>query len=394
MTSSGEKKVQSATAMNTATTEYKQQTQSAIQTLYNISQHEIMTPSVGDAYSVSRDPHLRLRRTLTPSLNVGIPKYAEAQFMLSKEETCGKRISLEFCVDFNNNATTTKKKCNFTMDGYAFGAPESEANVRIVTLHGISPGVSRIRWHKLGERYNTIYKEGNKNRRKKKVRFVCLDWHSIDRSVDDDSNTEFLTCLPKHIMDVSSSPSDVEEFAVLHATKDRQDWLRGFAKAVENGACPRTFNDGSRILRSVIEEGLHWGTSSDTQFILAVKSWSGGLGMRMLADIGRRSCDDDDSFAKNIQGAIIMHPGCFDKGDLQDAMSSGVVKCALMCWAKDDPLVPYPMAQMYLDAAGSNGNDDKIKLCTYEKGGHHNFDGTESLPNFDDEVVDWVEKLP
>ena len=40
MTSSGEKKVQSATAMNTATTEYKQQTQSAIQTLYNISQHE------------------------------------------------------------------------------------------------------------------------------------------------------------------------------------------------------------------------------------------------------------------------------------------------------------------------------------------------------------------
>src|SRR5210317_391543 len=93
-----EKKVGSATIMNTATKEYRDQTQAAIQNLYNVSKTEVMTPSVGDAYSVERDPHLRLRRTLTPSLNLGIKKYAEAQFMLSSKfsETMGKRESLEF----------------------------------------------------------------------------------------------------------------------------------------------------------------------------------------------------------------------------------------------------------------------------------------------------------
>ena len=59
------------------------QTQALIQSLYHVSTSEFLTPSAGDAYSVKRDPHLRLRRTLTPSLNVGIPKYTDAQFMLS-----------------------------------------------------------------------------------------------------------------------------------------------------------------------------------------------------------------------------------------------------------------------------------------------------------------------
>ena len=382
-----EKKVGSATVMNTATKEYKDQTQAAIQNLYNVSKTEVMTPSVGDAYSVERDPHLRLRRTLTPSLNLGIPKYAEAQFMLSSKfsETTGKRESLEFGAMLDGSSTVKR----FTMDGYAFGAPEHEADVRIVTLHGISPGVSRTRWHKLGERYNKIYAESDPS--KKKVRFVALDWHSIDRSVDDDSNTEFLTCLPKHMMEVSTT--DVEEIAQLHATKDRQDWYRGFAKAIEGGACPRGFEDGGKILRGVIEEGLGWG-KSNTPFILGIKSWSGGLGMRFLSQIHRSGSAVDRAFAGNIQGAIIMHPGCFDKKDIVDAMSSGIVKTSLMCWAKDDPLVPYSVAQMYLDAAGSNGKDSKVKLCTYESGGHHNFDGTEDLPNFDDSVIEWIDNLP
>jgi hypothetical protein len=380
-----EKKVGSATEMNTATHQYKDMTQSAIQTLYDISKSEVMTPSVGDAYSVPRDPHLRLRRTLTPSLNVGIPKYAEAQFMLSKGETSGKRISLEFSVHFDNE---TNKKY-FTMDGYAFGASESEADVRIVTLHGISCGVSRTRWHKLGEKYNQILAEASSSK-KKKVRFIALDWHSIDRSVDDDTNTEFLSCLPKHIIEVS--PCDVEEIAMLHDTPDRQEWHRNFAKAAK--VCPRTFTDGSKLLRGVIEEGLGWGTSNDTKFILGVKSWSGGLGMRLLSQLSRSKSETDRKFAKNIQGAIIMHPFFFDKSDIQEAMSSGVVKTALMCWALDDPLTPYKVSQMYLDAAGSNGNDDKIKLCTYECGGHHNFDGTEGLPNFDHTVIEWIDDLP
>ena len=84
----------------------------------------------------------------------------------------GKSASKKWRAVFKLNLTTRVRASQQKMDGYAFGAPESEANVRIVTLHGISPGVSRIRWHKLGERYNTIYKEGNKNNRKKKVRFV------------------------------------------------------------------------------------------------------------------------------------------------------------------------------------------------------------------------------
>ena len=138
---------------------------------------------------------------------------------------------------------------------------------------------------------------------------------------------------------------------------------------------------------------MGWG-KSNIPFILGIKSWSGGLGIRFLSQIYRGGSAEDQAFAGNIQGAIIMHPGCFDKKDIVDAMSSGIVKTALMCWAKDDPLVPYPVAQMYLDAADSNGNDDKVKLCTYESGGHHNFDGTEDLPNFDDSVIEWIDNLP
>lgn len=118
--------------------------------------------------------------------------------------------------------------------------------------------------------------------------------------------------------------------------------------------------------------------------------------MSMLAQISRdraTGTKGTSSFADNIQGAIIMHPGCFNKKDIVDVMSSGIIPTALMCWAKDDPLVPYGASAMYLDAASSNGNDAKVKLVTYESGGHHNYDGTGGLPNFDDEVICWIENL-
>ena len=120
--------------------EQDERTQEVIRALYDIGQSEFTTPSFGEAYPVSRDPHLRLRRTLTPSLNLGQPgpKYIEAQFMLSKEETSGKRLSLEFGVSFGGKTTSY-----FAMDAYEFGASEAEANVRVVTLHGMSPGASR-----------------------------------------------------------------------------------------------------------------------------------------------------------------------------------------------------------------------------------------------------------
>ena len=369
--------------------EQEKRNQEVIRALHDISQSEFMTPSFGEAYPVSRDPHLRLRRTLTPSLNMGLPgpKYIEAQFMLSKEDTSGKRMSLEFGVPFGG---TTRY---FAMDAFAFGASEAEANVRVVTLHGMSPGASRTRWHSLGERYNVIAKMASASSTKR-VRFVALDWHSIDRSVDDGANTEFLTCLPKHMMEMSSDDENLE-FAIQLFSEDRQEWAREFAKCTRDGTCPRTFDDGGRILRAVIEEGLGWG-GRDKPLVLGIKSWSGGLGMRMLAQCHRDRCTikgdgiTPSTFADNIMGVILMHPACYDISDIEDAMSSGMIPAALICWAKDDPMVPCKFSRFYLDAAGNT----EAKLVTYEKGGHHNFDGSEGLPNFDDDVIDWIENLP
>jgi len=381
--------------------ELERRTQSAIRSLHELSKVEYLTPSFGDPYAVSRDPHLRLRRTLAPSANVGIPKYAEAQFMLSREETTGRRVRLEFGVSFDGDdnggdANASSRKL-FTMDGYAFGATEDKADVRVVALHGISPGVSRTRWHRLGERYDAIAGSSSDGEKKtKKVRFVALDWHSIDRSVDDGTNTEFLTCLPKHIMETTSDESAMEEIVRMFDSEERREWCQKFSSAINGGICPRTFDDGGKILRSVIEEGLGWGTK-DKRVVLAIKSWSGGLGMRMLAQVHRGRASGGGgggtSFADNVQGAIIMHPACFDRRDIVDAMSYGVVPSALMCWARDDPLVPYGVSRMYVDAAARGRTE--LKLSTYERGGHHNFDGSDtSLPNFDDEVIEWIEGLP
>jgi hypothetical protein len=135
MTAAAEMKVGSATIMNNDTKEQHQQTQAIIQQLFNVSQTAFMTPSAGDTFAEARDPHLRLRRTLAPSLNVGIPKYAEAQFMISRKETDGKRTSLEFGVEFDG------KTKYFIMDAYVFGdvsqlyldAAGSDGNLKLIT---------------------------------------------------------------------------------------------------------------------------------------------------------------------------------------------------------------------------------------------------------------------
>ena len=237
MTTEEEKK-ENTTSIPTTPKEHEAVTQSCIKSLYDLSSSEILTPSSGEYYSVPRDPHLRLRRTLTPSLNVGIPKYTEAQFMLSKGETTGKRIKLHFGVNFDDDDGDITNKKQFTMDAYAWGASESEATVRIVTGHGISSGVSRLRWHKCGELYSSSTK----------VRFVALDWHSIDRDVDDETNSEFLTCLPKHIIDVppKDKGEDLEEIVQMFESEERREWLRKFCGAIAQGICPRSYDEIGR----------------------------------------------------------------------------------------------------------------------------------------------------
>lgn len=325
-----------------------------IAALYEASSTEVVQLSQGPV-SVKRDPHLRLRRTLTPSSpNVGLKKYKEAQFMI--DDSTGKRINLTFFVLGQE----------FQMDAYVWGASEDEAEQRMVTLHGISPGVSRTRWHTLGDR---IGKSTNKN----KLRFVALDWHSIDRT--DQPQEEFLTMLPKHMFSAPAKDSQEEILAMY--SDDRQEWARDFFAQIRE-SCPRSTKQGAEALRAVIEQGLGWGTA-EKPFILGVKSWSGGLGVSMLLDAARRK----DDFRKGIAGAVIMHPACYlDEADCATAVKDLPV---LMCWAKDDPMVPYLLSSRFLV-------HEKVKLVTMEEGGHANFDGTDDLPNFDDIVLTWLDE--
>jgi hypothetical protein len=314
---------------------------------------EVVQPSEGPPMTVKRDPHLRLRRTLTPSSPVrGLKKYTEAQFMI--QGSSGKRIKLFFSALGDS----------FQMDAYVWGAKEDEAEQRMVAVHGISPGVSRTRWHSLGER---IGKTMNK------TRFVALDWHSIDRT--DEPQDAFLTMLPKHIFSVPSN-SAAQEYIDLYP-KDRREWARGFFNQVEE-CCPRSYQQGAEALKAVIEDGLGWGVERKP-FILGVKSWSGGVGIKMLAEAARQG----GSFKENITGAVIMHPACFlDKDECRSAVKDIPV---LMCWAKDDQLVPYQLSSHFLV-------HDRVNLVAYDKGGHANFDGSNNLPNFDDDVITWLQK--
>eukprot|EP01047_Picozoa_sp_COSAG01_P083750 COSAG01_NODE_17662_length_1133_cov_1.137331_2_plen_173_part_00 len=101
---------------------------------------EVEVPSEGPAVTVKKDAHLRLRRTLTPASAQRGMKDEEAGFLITG--STGRRTSLKF--SWNGN--------DFQMDGYIWGATEAATTHRIVACHGVTPGISRTRFHQLGER--------------------------------------------------------------------------------------------------------------------------------------------------------------------------------------------------------------------------------------------------
>lgn len=335
---------------------------------------EVLQNSNGPPLTYERDPHLRLRRTMTPRSKVtGIQKYSEAQFVI--HPTTGRRQTLQF--DALGHT--------FLMDAYVWGASEGDATIRMVALHGISPTASRERWHNLGTRI------ADDAVLSKCVQFVSLDWHSIDRG--DAYQEAFLTMLPKHMFSVP--PPDVAEDVLAMFPDDDPDDSRSKARSLfghcqEN--CPRGFDEAAEVFKAVIQQGLGWGTSARTPFIPCMKSWSGGVGMEMLIQAAQEAAntdggDDDDAatFRDSIQGAIIMHPGCF-KGAGEIAGAMAIVPAALVAWARDDHLVPYPLSQRFMV-------HDGVKLVSYDYGRHGSFDGSDpNEPNFDDDIIAWVKE--
>ena len=110
-----------------------------IQQLYQAKIEEVTNSNGTIEEQYIRDPHLRLRRTLTPSLNTGMSKYNESQFII--HPTTGKRETIQFQAIGEE----------FYIDVYSWGASEKDATVRMFGLHGISPAASRIQWHSLGD---------------------------------------------------------------------------------------------------------------------------------------------------------------------------------------------------------------------------------------------------
>jgi hypothetical protein len=102
---------------------------------------EVIMPSEGPAQTLTRDPHLRLRRTLTPASPIKGMKDEEAQFLITG--STGERVPLKFSWGGND----------FQMDGYVWGAPEASATERIVCCHGVTPGISRTRFHQVKSLY-------------------------------------------------------------------------------------------------------------------------------------------------------------------------------------------------------------------------------------------------
>jgi hypothetical protein len=318
---------------------------------------EVLQNSNGPPLTFHRDPHLRLRRTLTPRSAIpGIRKYSEAQFVI--HPTTGQRRTLHFHALENNH--------EFLIDAYSWGASEQDATIRIVALHGISPTASRERWHALGHRIqqDPVLSQN--------VRLVALDWHSLDRG--DAYQEEFLTLLPKHIFTVPSDDAVVEEISQMFSNPQHQV---GFHKLINEirEFCPRPMSEGADILQAIITQGLGWG-DHNKPFILCIKSWSGGVGMEFL----NRA---DPSLRQAIAGLVISHPACFNltPDQIKEAMKDTPT---IMVWAKDDDLVPYPLSERYLV-------HDNVQLVTYETGGHGSFDGSNpNDPNFDDDILVWI----
>jgi len=129
----------------------------AVVALYEFSIEETEHPSAGEPFTVARDPHLRLRRTLTPPSPVKGLIEPEASFQISGSS--GRRVLLSF----------SWRGLDFQMDSYVWGADETAAQRRIVALHGVSPSSSsRARYHQTGERLTALDPH---------LRFVALDWY-------------------------------------------------------------------------------------------------------------------------------------------------------------------------------------------------------------------------
>ena len=201
------------------------------------------------------------------------------------------------------------------------------------------------------------------------VRFCALDWHSLDRT--DKPHDAFLTMLPKHFFD--PLPPAFMEAMTKGMPEEKAAAMKGMMTKMTQ-QCPRSISDGAGVLRAVIEQGLGWGVGDKT-FMLGIKSWSGAIGIGLLADAAR----EDGEFKKNIVGAAIMHPACFDVSEVTAALTN---MPTILARAKDDAKVPFKLSVAYTALPN-------VKLVAYEKGGHHNFDGTCGLPNFDDEIVAW-----
>jgi hypothetical protein len=335
-----------------------------IQKLHNAQIEEVQN-SDGTVHQYVRDPHLRLRRTLTPSLHTGMSKYNESQFCI--HPTTGQRRTIQF----------TALGHDFFMDVYSWGASEDAATIRIFGLHGISPAVSRTQWHPLGEQ---IQQDPTLS---KTVRFVAIDWHSIDRT--DKYQTEFLTLLPKHIFD--PVPKDQqEEFVKLYLTdKDKA----GITKLMNDSRlnCPRRFTDAVAVLNSVIMQGLEWGADKGKPFIPCVKSWSGGVLMELLHESVTTKQQEYRAFRQSILGAVILHPGCYLKSTDEVQLSLDGLD-VLMAWAKDDDLVPYPSYSVRY-----THNNDRVRLVAYETGRHGSFNGSDpNDPNFNHEILRWLKE--
>ena len=211
----------------------------------------------------------------------------------------GQRVSLSFsCLgDYQ-----------FSCDGYFFGAREEEATKRIFAVHGVTPGISRTRWHALGERLAKADPG---------VRFCAIDWHSIDRT--DIQQDEFLTMLPKHFFDTIDDEELFNEM-VSGLPADKVAKQKALLDSV-NSQCPRDAKQGAQVLRAMIEQGCGWGKPGKP-FSLCVKSWSGAIGMQMMVDAKEEGGD----FRDNIAGAVIMHPAFFSQtGAVKEAIAGKVI---------------------------------------------------------------------
>eukprot|EP01047_Picozoa_sp_COSAG01_P083749 COSAG01_NODE_17662_length_1133_cov_1.137331_1_plen_147_part_10 len=141
--------------------------------------------------------------------------------------------------------------------------------------------------------------------------------------------------LPKHFYDLPPQAM-VDQIMGAGAASPaaRQQMQAMLARGREEA--PRTVADGAAVMRAVITQvinqnniscsialchvyrvqGLGWG-SGGRKFVLGIKSWSGGIGVSLLAQAAR---EPDGEMRRHIAGAIVMHPGTFDAAAISAAV--------------------------------------------------------------------------